>query len=89
VVELTVVLKKKISDADFKKFMKGDIKVSIDREIGWDDECVCADQGNFNGVILSYGGGEMIFVPNSHPWVEKLMEEDWVPGTHVYFPEIG
>jgi hypothetical protein len=89
VIELTLVTKKKISKKNFEAFLKGRMNLKFEEEIAWDENKLCVDQGNFEGVIMSFGGGEMMFVPNDHPAIDKILEADEIPGTHIHFPEIG
>ncbi len=89
-IELTLVMTKSISKKDFEKFMKGDLKIQFSKEVVWDDDRVAADPGNFNGVVLDLGGGgEMLFVGNDHPRVDKLLEDEAFVGVDIHFPELS
>lgn len=87
-IELTLVMKKKISKKDFEKLMKDEIFIKFDKNVHWNDDLVAADTGNFDGIVLDFSGGEMLFVSNDHPWVAQLLEEDDIASVHIHFPEL-
>ena len=88
-IELTLVRKTYMSKKHFDQFLRGNRDPEFERGVAWAETLVCADTGNFDGIILDLGGGEMLFIGGDHPKIKELKEADDTPSIHAHFPEIG
>lgn len=85
-IEVTAVVKMKITNKEFKEIVRRRRYLQISKSVAFYEDCLAEDEENFDGVVLNLGSGEMVFFSGDSKEIKSLLGVGTLH--HIYFPEI-